>query len=122
MRFGRLLERAFYFATNSDGAGQEVDCAGLERARGRGTEKLASGRLEGFECDVHRLKLGFGCSDRWSERNKAKMLVKPKLARGPGNNRQVVTALDSMLPKQSENSLKYLGAAELAVNRQQTDF
>src|SRR6185437_7214591 len=100
----------------------EIDRARLEGARRRGAQEFTGGIFERFQRDIHRLELRFAGAHHRSEGNKAEMLVQLKLARGPGNNREVVAFFNAMLPEQSEDSLQYLGAAEFFLDGQQANF
>src|SRR5689334_8435226 len=98
MGFGGLLESAADFTADGNGAGEEIDGAGLKGARRRGAEEFAGGHFESFECDIHGLELGFAAAHHGTERDKAQMLVEPKLASGAADDSEVVAFFDAVLP------------------------
>src|SRR5258705_33253 len=50
------------------------------------------------------------------------MLVQSELPGGAGDNGQIISLLDSVLPEQRQDALQYLRAAKFFLDRQQPDF
>src|SRR5437899_3500739 len=116
MGFGGLFEGAANFAANGDRAGQEIDGALLECARRGGAQENASGVFERFQRDIHGLELSVATADHWAKWREAEVLVEFELARCAGDNGEVVTSFDAMLPEQCEDALQDLSATEFFIN------
>src|ERR1700761_6239438 len=65
-----------------------------------------------FERQIHRLEHGVAGADLRAKGDKSNMLVKLLLSRGAGNNRQIVTVLQTVLPHQGGQTAKNLAVAE----------
>ena len=122
MRFGRLFESAADLAANGDRSRQEIDGALLKCARRRGTQKNAGGVFEGLQRDIHRLELRFAAANQRAKGHKAEVLVEFELSWRAGNDSEIVTSFDAMLPKQCEDALEDLSATEFFIDGEQTNF
>ena len=122
MRFRRLLEGPPHLAPHRHRPRQEAHRAGLEGARRRRAQKLARRRLERLQRDIHRLELRVAGAHHRAERHEPQVLVEFELARGAGDDRQVIALLDAVLPQQRQDALQHLRAAVFLLDGQQPDF
>src|SRR5262245_34177607 len=97
----------------------------MKRTRWRRAEKFPRRDFERFQRDIHRLKLRVIAADQRTKRNEAEMLIKLLLARGAGNDGEVITFLYAMLPEQRKKTgqnLSAAGAAKFPLDGEQADF
>jgi hypothetical protein len=99
-----LLESSARFPADSHGSGKKVCRAGLERFRRSCPQELAGCPLKRLKRDQHGLELCLTVTDERSEWHEPKVLVKLQLAGGAGNDCEIVTVLDGMLPEEGEQA------------------